>query len=86
MSGPHTTSTVGSPRPCFFSRSGGAVYAADEQEPAERERDDRPAALHDQHDHDREAAHVDDERARREALAGVITPDSTGCGEYRLRG
>ena len=29
---------------------------------------------------------VDHERARREAACGVMTPDSTGCGEYRLRG
>ena len=67
-----------------------------EQEAAERERDDRPAARDREHDHDREAQRVDDERARREALARDRRPRapgavSTGCagsprGRCRPRG
>ena len=67
MSGPHTTMTVGSPSPCFFSRSGGAVYAADRKKPpSANARIGQPRSTV-RYEHDREAARVHHERVDREA-------------------
>ena len=61
--------TVGSPRPCFFRRSGGAVYAAERRNPPTANATIGQPALHGEEDHDREAHRVDDERVDRESLA-----------------
>ena len=55
MSGPHTTITVGSPRPCFFSRSGGAVYALESRKPPSAKPTIGQPRCDGEHDHDREA-------------------------------
>ena len=57
-----------------------------EQEAAERERDDRPAARDGEHDHDREADRVDHERARRETLAGDRRPTAPGAASRGCAG
>src|SRR2546421_874185 len=80
-----TTSTVASPRPCFFSRSGGAVYATESTNPlnanttighprntSSTTRIARSAAL---------TTIADVSSPRR-----LIIPDSTGCGAYSARG
>ena len=62
--------TVGSPSPCFFSRIGGAVYAAERKKPPSAKPMTAGPRSAVRVDHDREAHHVDDQRVHREAAAG----------------
>src|SRR6185312_8935126 len=85
ISGPHTTNTSGSPRPRFFNRNGGAVYATDSTNPTSANASTgQPRASVSTTRIAKSArltARMAVSRVRR-----LTIPDSTGCGAYNARG